>query len=115
MNDNPKGNVVHNVTSNNQVGGVTAHTVHLEKPPRQIDDHLREQLLTTFRRDKRIDVAALLGDQESYQLAHQIYEFLKENGFQTSDGVSHSVFRVAVKGIQAEVLSDHVLLVVGSR
>jgi hypothetical protein len=68
-----------------QTGGITAGTINVGPPPRNLNspwgEPLKIQILRDLPRDKEISVMALMGDTESADLAQQIFEFLKTNGF----------------------------------
>jgi hypothetical protein len=71
------------VTSYNQSGGITAHTVNIGSQRRSLSNmpKLRASLLADLPRDKPIDVEHTFGDAEAANLADEIYEFLRVNAF----------------------------------
>jgi hypothetical protein len=107
-----------NVTSHNQSGGITAHTVNVGPAPRNINApesaSLKAQMLRDLPRDKEITVMALMGDVEAAEFALQIHAFLKENGFKLKeDGISQGVFTRPPRGLSFN--SDDNTFVVGAR
>jgi hypothetical protein len=106
------------VNSYNQSGGVTARTVIVGAPKRDLDtpwgDHLKSQMLSELPRDKEISVMALMGDVEAADLAIQIHKFLKANGFKmTEDGISQGLFTVPLHGLSYS--KDTNTFIVGAR
>lgn len=77
------------VTSYNQLGGVTAHTVHMRAQARNLDDPdaaaFKQKLLSDLDRSQAISIYAIAGDHEAHQLAFQIRAFLSENGFEVRE------------------------------
>lgn len=103
------------VTSYNQMGGITAHTVNVGRASRTINDGLRNQILNELPRDKPITVLGLLGDPESCLLAEQIHSYLKDNDFPlTEDGISQSVFSPTPKGLVVVPRGDRLDFIVGA-
>lgn len=108
-----------NVTSHNQTGGITAHTVHLGPQQRSLAamPDLQAQILKDLPRDKPVKVMAVLGDAETSQFGLEIHAFLKANKFALSepDGISHGMFTVPQKGLTLETgHKDEYLFVVGA-
>ena len=92
------------VRSDNQSGGITAHTVIIGPTKRNLDtawgDPLKAQILSNLPRDKELIVMAVLGDAEAGDLALQIHAFLKANGFKLKeDGISQGVFSPTPHGL----------------
>jgi hypothetical protein len=82
-----------NVSSTNQSGGITAHTVNVRKPRRIMSSLLQQSMLRDFPREKQIVVWSISGDEETHSLGQQIFNFLKQNGFQLfGNGPSPNVF-----------------------
>lgn len=90
-----------NITSHNQMGGVTAHTVHMGRMARTITPALERQILTDLPRDKPITVIAVMGDSEACMFAEQIHAFLKAHNFNLAepDGISQGMFTPMPKGL----------------
>jgi hypothetical protein len=90
-----------NINSYNQMGGVTAHTVHVGRLPRTMNAALQNQILTQLPRDKPITVIAVMGDSEACLFAEQIHAFLKANDFPLKEdgGISQGVFTPMPKGL----------------
>ena len=88
------------VTSHNQTGGITAHTVNFGPQPRRMDETLKAKILSDIPRSKPITVTALLGDGEACQFAEEIHAFLKNHGFPVAEGgISQGVFSGTVNGL----------------
>jgi hypothetical protein len=105
-----------NITSHNQMGGVTAHTVQIGKVQRVLGDVLKNQILSQLPRDKPITVLGVMGDPESCILAESIHAFLKSNNFPLAeqDGISQAVFMPMAKGLIVKPLEDRIEFIVGS-
>jgi hypothetical protein len=73
------------VTSHNQFGGITAHTVNVAPQARRLHspqgEALKRQLLAEAPRDRRINITVVFGDPEAYAFGQEIFDFLKVNGF----------------------------------
>lgn len=68
------------VTSFNQSGGITAHTLNLGPPRRILDDNGRNDLLHKIPQDRIIHVECVHGDAEADHFAQQVWDFLKRAG-----------------------------------
>ena len=81
MAESPKSEI-HFVTSYNQSGGITAHTVNMEKPGRHINDGLKQQLDSLLPKEKRpIVINSAISDRESYNFGAEIAAYLRGNGW----------------------------------
>lgn len=85
------------ITSNNQSGGITAHTVNIGSARRQLDSASAQQLLQALPKNKPVRVVAVMGDQEAFAFATQILGHLKANGYQ-AEGVDQAVYSEPVVG-----------------
>jgi hypothetical protein len=85
------------ITSNNQSGGITAHTVNIGSIRRQLDAASAQQLLQALPKNKTVKVVAVMGDQEAFAFATQILAHLKANGYQV-EGVDQAVYSQPVVG-----------------
>lgn len=104
------------VISYNQSGGITAHTVNVERPQRHIDNNLRNQIRRELPKERPINLTCLLGDSETYQLASEILDFLLSEGFTVVEGgICQSIFSKPVQGLVVEHGEKETLFVVGSR
>ncbi|MCU1315946.1 MAG: hypothetical protein JWN63_1268 [Candidatus Acidoferrum typicum] len=108
-----------NVTSINQSGGITAHTVVVGPAQRSMSgpgsDALRAQILRDLPRTKPITVMALMGDNESYRFAAEIHAFLKANGFKLAeDGISQGVLNPPPRGLSINDHGDRMDFIVGT-
>lgn len=70
-----------NVTSHNQSGGITAHTVNVQNVVARMGPNLKAQILREMPRDRPIQLEYIMGDKSGYRLAQEIFEFLQTNGF----------------------------------
>ncbi len=119
LSPNERGPIINqNVTSNNQQGGITAHTVNVGPQPRDLDSSwggpLKTQMLSSLPRDKDLTIMALMGDSEGISLALQIHSFLKSNGFKMKeDGISQGVFSGVTRGLNFN--SETNTFIVGGR
>lgn len=75
------GNVAGDVIiSQNQTGGITAHTVYISKPlPREINDE-DKKALGVLNKEYLISITVIMGN-ESQSYANQIIEFLQSKGY----------------------------------
>lgn len=115
MPDDPKVNV----TSYNQRGGITAHTVIVGPQPRSMSnpaaDKLKADIFREVSKDKPIDVVAPLGDAEATRFASEIHAFLSANGFKVRyPKISQAVFADPQHGVSMADKGDHIEFVVGA-
>ena len=89
-----KENEFHIVTSHNQSGGVTAHTVNIDtKTPRSLGAELKASLLRDLPNDRPVQVWGMNGNSESMNFATEIYDALKASGYtMVSDSVAWHMF-----------------------
>jgi hypothetical protein len=85
------------ITSNNQSGGITAHTVNTGATRRQLDAASAQQLLKALPKNKPVKVVAVMGDQEAFAYATQILGHLKANDY-LAEGVDQAVYSQPVVG-----------------
>jgi hypothetical protein len=72
-----------NVISHNQVGGITAHTVNVDRRvARTMSDEMKLGLLRELPKDKPVAVMGMNGSTESMRYANEIHAFLRSNGYQ---------------------------------
>jgi hypothetical protein len=86
------------ITSHNQMGGVTAHTVNLGPQARQMNSQISDQLKQEIPLTAAVKVVALLGDGEAFGFANQILQWLKSNGYNKAEGVDQAVYSQPVLG-----------------
>lgn len=111
--NNQQGNT--NVSSFNQSGGITAHTVTVGTPHRTIDARVRQQLDQLTAGKRKIEVNAVMGDSEAFQFATEITNYLKGKGAPV-DGVDQVVYSGPVFGQSVKELPDEGLaIIVGAR
>jgi hypothetical protein len=102
------------VTSHNQSGGITAHTVNVGTQPRQLSAASAAQLEAQLPKGKPVSVAAVMGDQEAFSFATQITEYLRSKGYAV-DGVSQVVYSGPVVGQFIKPTETGFEVVVGGR
>lgn len=89
------------VTSDNQRGGITAHTVNVGKARRVMGEGMKKSILRQCPRDKPISVWSVAGDEETHLLALEIFKFLRSNGFLLfGDGPNGNIFLRPPKGVR---------------
>lgn len=74
------GAIDQSVTSFNQMGGITAHTLNFAPPRRILDNDAGNDLLRKIPEDRVIQVECVHGDAEADQFAWQIWDFLNRSG-----------------------------------
>jgi len=95
-----------NVTSYNQVGGITAGTVNFGPQARQMNQQLGDQLLENISKDSKVTVTSILGDGEAFAFANQVLQWLKSNDFENVEGVNQAVYTQPVMGNNLNKKSD---------
>ncbi len=104
------------ITSHNQMGGVTAHTVNFGPQARQMNSQLGDQLLQNIPTSAVVRVVAVLGDGEAFGFANQILQWLKSNGYSKAEGVDQAVYTQPVMGQNINKKSEtEYELVIGTR
>lgn len=103
-----------NITSINQSGGITAHTVNVGPQPRTITPQFEQELIRVIAGYKKVTVTCVLGDGEGFQFASAITNYLKAKGINV-EGVNQAVFSAPVLGQQANPNGDTMNLVIGTR
>ncbi len=112
FNNNHNHNI--SVTSNNQLGGITAHTVNIGSPRRQLDAVSAQHLLQELPKNKPVKVVAVMGDQEAFAFATQILGHLKLNGYQ-AEGVDQAIYSQPVVGQLIKPTASGFEVVVGGK
>ncbi len=90
---------IFNVSSKNQNGGITAGQVIIGTPDRKFTEEAKNQLLPHISKDIPLQVTAVYGDQEAFQYATQILDFLQKEGYSVDDQVHQGGFSIPMKGI----------------
>jgi len=104
------------VTSNNQLGGITAHTVNFGPTARAMSPQLGAQLKQQVPTDANVKIVAVLGDGEAFGFANQILAWMKGNGYASVDGVDQAVYTAPVSGQNINKIGDNQYeLIIGSR
>lgn len=107
------------VTSHNQSGGITAHTVNVGLAARLVDENLIRQINETIPKGSIVNVNAVLGDQEAFGFASKILAWLRNNGYKNTKnehGVDQAMYNQPIPPLSLKVISGTEFeLNVGSR
>lgn len=104
------------ISSNHQLGGITAHTVNFGPTARAMNAQMGAQLKQQVPTSAAVKVVAVLGDSEAFGFANQILTWMKVNGYTKVDGVDQAVYSSPVSGQNInKIADDHYELVIGSR
>jgi len=97
----------HNVTSYDQGGGITAHTVNIQRSARHLTQKFIDSLNANLPRDKTeiIVVTSVWGDQEALQFAHEIKNHLESRGWEIN-GVNQVTYTDPIIGQHARRRED---------
>lgn len=93
------------IFSQHQMGGQVAHSItNIGPQPRQISQSAANALVGELRRlaPETVNVTALIGDPEAYQLAATIKDILAAAGWNV-DGVDQAIFSGQPRGVVIEV------------
>lgn len=104
-----------NVTSYNQMGGITAHSVNFGPQARQMNNELGAQLKQHIPTTSKVTVTAVLGDGEAFGFANQILQWMKSNGYENVDGVNQAVYSQPVVGQNIISRPDGYDIIIGTR
>ena len=99
-------------------GMINCGTVNLVPVSRRLDNPnaqgLKQQILS-FPRNKSYNVTSVWGDQEAFQFATDIFDFMKANNF-TVDGVDQAMFNKPVTGLsKQDGTNGKIEIIVGAR
>jgi hypothetical protein len=104
------------ITSYNQMGGITAHTVNFGPTARSMNDQLGAQLKQNIPSGASVRVVAVLGDGEAFGFANQVLSWMKANGYTKVEGVDQAVFSQPVMGQNInKKSSDEFELIIGTK
>lgn len=104
------------ITSHNQSGGVTAHTVNFGPTARTMNAQLGGQLKQHIPTTAKVTITAVLGDGEAFGFANQVMTWLRENGYGNVDGVNQAVYSQPVMGQNINRINDAQFeLIIGTR
>jgi|688.fasta_scaffold111990_3 hypothetical protein len=96
------------VTSYNQSGGITAHTVNIGPQKRKLNSALQQQLLS-LPKTRPITIIAMMGNSESMDFAIEIHEFMQSAGMPMAEsGISQGMFAGVVKGLNFDATSAQI-------
>jgi hypothetical protein len=104
-----------NITSHNQSGGITAHTVNIGYIRLSFSDEIATALSDNLPKDKPIEIMAI-GSEKDKQVAFQYGQFLEKNGFKIK-GYGYSGMQIPPPDDQLsfEVHSDRTVLTIAPR
>jgi hypothetical protein len=104
------------ITSHNQSGGVTAHTVNFGPQARQMSSQIGATIIHNIPISAEVTVIAVLGDGEAFGFANQILQWLKSNGYDNTEGVDQAVYTTPMIGQIINKISDTSFqLIIGTR
>jgi hypothetical protein len=104
------------ITSNNQSGGITAHTVNFGPTARSMDAQLGAQLKQHIPSPAKITITAILGDSEAFGFANQVLAWLRENGYSNVTGVNQAVYSQPMIGNNLKKISESEYdIIIGAR
>ncbi len=104
-----------NITSYNQSGGITAHTVNIGMQTRHLDLQEASQLdqhLLQFK-STAVRVTSVLGDQEAFLFANEIKDYLTSKGFAVA-GVDLARYTQPVVGKFIRQSNNVIEIIIGS-
>ena len=100
---NVKGDIV---ISQNQTGGITAHTINYKTPPRQINQTAADELIVELKKHppENFRLHSIMNNSESYETAQMIEQILKQAGWKAApNGIMQKIFNVPMKNIIVEI------------
>lgn len=104
------------ITSHNQMGGITAHTVNFGPTARSMNPQLGSQLQQHVPTSAKVRVVAVLGDNEAFGFANQILAWMKSNGYSKAEGVDQAVYSSPVMGQNInKIKDDEFEVIIGTR
>lgn len=107
------------ITSHNQSGGITAHTVNVGRPPREIDTTFIHEINKYIPEGSIVNVNAVAGDQEAFSFAENILTWLRSKGYRNTandHGVDQAFYNRPMGPLNlAKIADNEFLLTVGSR
>jgi len=87
-----------NVTSHNQLGGITAGVVNLNSASPRMLSSSDKKILQSIPAHAQINIEHSLNDAEAYQYAEQILEYLKLENKNVSEQISMCMWIPPVQG-----------------
>lgn len=107
-----------NVTSHNQSGGITAHTVNQFAPPdRKLTDRDKREIAEMIPAGAKVRVSVSMGDAEAFSLGKEIEAHLVASGYDvTPDEFSQAVWNQPMRGKMIDKRPDGSYdVIIGSR
>ena len=98
-----------------QSGGVTAGQVMLGQPARHLDDCVREDMKSRIPIDRKVAVEVVQGDQEAFQFAAEIRDFLASQRYSIESKVKPVTCNDPVFGQTLITGSDPMVVRIGTR
>lgn len=86
-----------NITSYNQLGGITAQNVHIGAPQRHVDGGLKQQIREMIPKEQKVVVMGTMGDGESLGFAQEVLDYMTEAGFNV-EGLTQAVWTKPLRG-----------------
>ncbi len=107
-----------NITSINQTGGITAHTVntvHMGVPPRRMNASYAEDLKRAIPLSAKVSVEAVASDPEAFGFANEILDWLVANGYSNVDALGVTqVWGAPYQGHKIKMRSGEFVVFVGT-
>lgn len=101
----------YNVSSINQMGGITAGQVNVGHSPRTLDSNSRSSLTQHLDKSEPVDLTAVMGDAEAFRFATEIKAYLESQGYDVN-GVNQAVYS---QPIQGQIIEPRNKVIIGSR
>ena len=104
------------ITSHNQMGGITAHSVNFGPTARSMNENLGNQLKQQIPASASVRVVSVLGDGEAFGFANQVLTWMKGNGYSNVEGVDQAVYTQSVVAQNINKKSDDEFeIIIGTR
>lgn len=104
------------ITSHNQSGGITAHTVNVAPPTRQMNEELGSELKSRIPKDASLTINSVFGDSEALGFAHQVLSWCRVNGYSKVEGVSQSMYSHPILGqVIDQTSANSFKIIIGTR
>lgn len=107
---------IHNVSSYNQVGGITAHTINLDLLRRQLTEDGKKELDEILKpyKGKIIEISYTGGNEEAFSFALEIKEYLESKKWEI-DGVNAKWMPEVKRGVHIRPVDNSIEIHVGLR
>lgn len=112
--DKMKDNIIFNVNSNYQQGGITAGVVNIaEKPLPKISVDFINDVKSANPDKKQVVVIPIIQDSRTIKMAHLLEEEFKNNNIPTTPFVGTALGIPAFEGVQYQDEGDRIAIMVG--